>query len=78
MCLILGDVRNKLNMLGADFTTWAKKETQFWHRKKIIEKWNFFAWKHSVENIFNCMYCLHICFLISCSVFFVMYVTLIL
>jgi hypothetical protein len=38
MCLIVGDVRKKLNMLGADFTTWAQKETQFWHREKSIEK----------------------------------------
>jgi hypothetical protein len=33
-------------MLGTDFTTWAQKETQFWHRGKSIEKWNYFAWKY--------------------------------
>jgi hypothetical protein len=71
----MGAVRKILNMLGADFTTSAQNEIQFWHREeKNIENWNCFelhGWKHSVGNIFNCVYCLHIWLLISCSVFFV-------
>ena len=79
--VIMRAVRKKLNVLGADFTTWAQNEMQFWHREeKSIENWNCFelhGWKHSVGNISKCMYCLHICLLISCSFFFVMYISLI-
>jgi len=60
---------------------WAQNEMQFWHREeKSVENWNCFelhGWKHSVGNIFDFMYCPRICFLISCSVFFVMYISLI-
>jgi len=56
MYLIMGDIRKQLNMLGADFNTWAQNELQFSHREeKSIEKWNCFelhGWKYSVGNIF--------------------------
>ena len=59
MYLIMGDVRKKRNMLRADFTTWAQKETQFLHREeKSIENWNcieFHAWKQLVIFLTVCI-----------------------